>query len=293
MRSLLCNCLTSVAAAAVSLRLCQYSGKTPSIVRNWGAWVEEPILVGHPEDWGGCGEDWGEEGGREGAVPPGAGGQARVMYGTQGSTTFTVALTWCERGNRSRKEELTSPTSVRWVWFWVQAKTLPKWRVVGWAAEAGFEQSSSRRALVDLPGGRCLAWPNVSLFFGRTTQFCLVNTLLVAPGRSVTSCTVVAPPIILRQAPARMVRRDRGRDWLRWTTASHQYTHTSHWSGWLRGVRMEGEVMNMSLSPIITRSPLATWSNVHIAEKKTVCSPFGRWTPTTEPPLKRTHDFNV
>ena len=40
-----------------------------------------------------------------------------------------------------------------------------------------------------------------------------------------------------------MVRRERGKDWLRWTTASHQYTHTSHLSGWARGARTEGEVM--------------------------------------------------
>ena len=141
----------------------------------------------------------------------------------------------------------------------MQAKTVPKGRVGGRGAEAGFEQSSSRCALVNLPGGRCLSWPDVYFsLFGWTTQFCLVNTLLVAPGRSVTSRTVVAPLIILRQAPARMVRRERGRDWLRWTTASHQNTHTSHLPGWARGARIEEEVMSMSLSPIITRSSLAT-----------------------------------
>ena len=78
----------------------------------------------------------------------------------------------------------------------------------------------------------------------------LVNTRRAAPGSRATSCTwpgvegggrhrggggggggggegtVVAPCSTLDQRAADMVSRERGRDWCRSTTASHQYTHT-------------------------------------------------------------------
>ena len=59
--------------------------------------MEEAVLCRHPEDGGGSGQDRGEEGGREGAVPPRAVCQARVVHGAEGSTAFTVALTWVGR----------------------------------------------------------------------------------------------------------------------------------------------------------------------------------------------------